>query len=130
MKRLLVCRHRAAGFYFLHEEDEGNHSCDATAENPEVVDVGEHGGLPVQIEGDDTVRLTSGFGGARAVRNEHVRGVRNSGLELAVSGIEPSGQIRLMHLRAPREHGGDEGNADAAADIAREVDESGSRIVF
>ena len=70
-------RHWAARFYFLHEENERDHGRDADAENPEIINVSEHGGLPVQVEGDDAVGLTSRFGGAGAVGDEHVRGVGN-----------------------------------------------------
>src|SRR5271154_5521546 len=105
-------------------------SSDADAENPEVVNISEHGGLAVQIEGHHSVGLASGFGGAGAAGGEHMGDVGKRGLELAVSRIEPGGEIGLMHLGAAREHGGDKGNADAAADIAREVDEAGGGVIF
>ena len=35
-------------------------------------------------------------------------------------------ELALMRLRAPRQHGGDEGDADAAAEIAHEIVEAAS----
>ena len=125
-----MSRHGAAGFYFLHEENERDHCRDANAENPEVINVGEHGGLAVQIEGDHAVGLASCFGGAGAAGDEHVRDIRKRGLELTIPRIEAGGEIGLMYLGTAGEHGGDKGNADAAADIAREVDESGGGVIF
>src|SRR6202453_3934122 len=103
----LVYRYRAAMFYFLHQENEGNHGGDADAENPEIVNVSEHGGLAIQIEGHHSVGLAGGFGGAGAAGGEHVGDVGKRGLELAVARIEPGGEIGLMHLGAACEHGGD-----------------------
>ena len=51
-------------------------------------------------------------------------------LELRVSRIEAGSEIGLMNLGAARQHGGDEGNADAAADVAREIDQAGSGVIF
>src|ERR1700691_5587346 len=80
----LVYRHRAAMFYFLHQKNEGNHGGDAAAQNPEIVNVSEHGGLAVQIEGHHSVGLAGSLSGAGAAGGKHMGDGGKRGLELGV----------------------------------------------
>ena len=51
-------------------------------------------------------------------------------MELRISVAEIHGQVVLVHLGTAIEHGRDEGNTDAASDVAGQIHQSGSRIVF
>ncbi len=47
-RRGLVHSQSAAGLAFSHQEYKGNHGKDADGEQAEIVEIGEHGGLPLE----------------------------------------------------------------------------------
>ena len=55
--RALVYRDSAAWFAFFHEEDQRDHCQYGHAEQAEVVEISEHGGLPLQGAFDQSVGL-------------------------------------------------------------------------
>ena len=65
--RELVYSHSASGSAFFHKENEGDHQQDGDGEKPEVVEIGQHGGLPLHGIFDQGVGLLVSKGGARAV---------------------------------------------------------------
>src|SRR5580700_3620522 len=71
--RELVYRDSAAGFAFFHQEDHGNHYQDAYAQQPEVVEIGEHGGLALNCAFDQSIGLLGGECGACSVRPHGLR---------------------------------------------------------
>ena len=58
--RALVYRDSAAWFAFFHEENQRNHCKYGYAEEAEVIEIGQHGGLPLQGAFDQSVGLLSG----------------------------------------------------------------------
>ena len=63
----LVYRHSSAGLGFFHQEDHGNHGQNRHPEEPEAIDIGQHGGLPLSRALDQGIGLLSCAGGAGSV---------------------------------------------------------------
>ena len=61
--------------------------------------------------------------GNGATRREALAHALHSVVELAAVCRGVSGQRSLMKLRPARQHGGDEGNAYACADVARQINQ-------
>ncbi len=82
--RGLVYRHSASGTAFFHQEYEGDHQQDGDGEKPEVIDVGQHGGLPLCGAFNQGIGLTGGKSRTCAVRPHGLRGALKHRLECRV----------------------------------------------
>jgi hypothetical protein len=58
--RALVYRDPASGFTFFHQEDQRNHDEDGYAEKAKVIEISQHGGLPLQCAFNQGVSLLGG----------------------------------------------------------------------
>src|ERR1700680_2354334 len=92
------------------------------SKNTKIVDVGKHGGLPVDGAGEQGVSLVKRSAAARSPQRG-CRTVQHCG-HARIRGIQMRRQAALMKLSAPRQHSGDEGYPHAAANVARYVDPS------
>src|SRR5580698_9581909 len=100
-----VYRDSAAGPAFFHQEYQRNHRQDRDTEETEVIEIGQHGGLPQDCVFDQSVGLLGGVCRTRAVCSHSLRSTLKHGLERGVRGTEIVGQIIQMNLRAPIEPG-------------------------
>src|SRR5580704_12946531 len=121
---ILVYCDWASRLYFLHQEHEGNYNQDGHREEPEVVNVGEHGRLLIEQIGDHGVGLMRSLIGARPARNKHLRRSCNHCLKTGIPFVDVPGKARLVKLSTAREHGCYKRDSDAAADISGKVDQT------
>lgn len=105
----------------LHQENKWNHYQSRQAQQPEIVEVRDHGRLsenePVQLP----VRLL--LRGNGAARREALTHALHRVVELIAVCRRVSCQRGLVKLGAAGQHRGDEGNADACADVARQINQ-------
>src|SRR5579871_3340618 len=119
-----------SGFGALHQEHQRNQGQAEVAQQPEYVDVAEHGGLPGQFAVNDALSLRG-----------RERGAGTGGLESGLQAVKPRrvgriergqmpGEYALMGLSEALLEGSDQRNSNAAAHIAGQVDQTGGAPGF
>src|ERR1700683_444084 len=96
----------SAGLAFFHQEYHWDHHQDSPGEKPEIINVGQHRGLPLHCTFNHGVGLSRGECRAGSVRAHGLLGALHHRLERRVRGAEIVGQSVRVSLRAPVKHGG------------------------
>ena len=113
-----------AGLGGFHQEHQRNHGEEGEAEQPEGIDKRLHGGLADQVAVNESLGLVDCERGARSLLHQESAGAGNRRLVRLVERRHVTDQDLLMDLCPARQHGCDVGDADAAADVPRQVDDA------
>src|SRR3974390_154730 len=123
-KNLVGGRSGGAARSALDQKHEWDHAETHNAEDPEHIDKGEHGRLALEFVVEQRLRLVKRTGGVGAALAEHCRGAVKG---LHIPRVEKrlvANEVGLVHLRQAHLQGGHEGDADAATDVAGQIDEA------
>src|SRR5258708_2798634 len=129
MNGLMSCGF-AAGLRLFPEADGGNHSRNGDPQKPEATHISQHGGLPLSSTLHKGISPLSCAGGAGSVGHHRAGSPLNRGSQRSAAGTEMTGKIGQVCLGSAVQHGGDDGNSNAAANVAREVHQARSGVVL
>jgi len=106
----------------FHQKNKRNHHQSGNAQEPEIVEVRNHRGLPE----NGTIQLPIGLllRRQRSTCSETLAQALHGVVELAAIRRGVSAQRSLVKLRPARQHGCDERNANACTDIARQINQA------
>jgi hypothetical protein len=118
----LVGRDRYSFGWPFHQKNKRNHHQSGDAQEPEIVEVRNHGRLPE----NGTIQLPIGLmlRRQRSTCSETLAHALQGVIELAAIRRGVSVQRGLMKLRPARQHGCDERNANSCANITRPINQS------
>ena len=109
----------------FEQENEGDHEQEDEAHDFEGLDEGEHGGLLLDLEQQGSVSPARGGYRVGALEDEEAGELVKRGPGVGLAGTDLFDEAALVELLAARKQGGHDGDADAAADVAHQVEDAG-----